>query len=202
MRRNIFVSFVLLLLIGLSAGCDSGPRIDPLAQDTLVLAFGDSLTYGTGAPKGQSYPNVLANLLGAAMINAGIPGEISAAGLKRLPKELDKHNPSLVILCHGGNDFLRRLDQEKTLRNLKAMVELIRARGADVILIGVPKLGFGLEIPKFYSAIAKEYEIPYEGDILVDLLSDNNMKSDTIHHNATGYRLMADAIHDLIIKVQ
>lgn len=202
MRRKVFVTFILFFFVLLFAGCDAGPGIAPLGQDTIVLAFGDSLTYGTGAPAGESYPDVLANLLGRPVINAGIPGEISSAGLRRLPDMLDKHNPTLVILCHGGNDFLRRLDLENTLRNLRAMVELIRAHGADVVLIGVPKLGFGLDIPKFYATIAEEQRIPFERDILLELLGTNSMRSDSIHPNATGYRLMAEAVHKAIIKAQ
>ncbi|MCK4509047.1 MAG: arylesterase, partial [Desulfuromonadales bacterium] len=89
-----------------------------------------------------------------------------------------------------------------TIRNLKAMIKLIRARGADVVLVAVPKLGFGLAIPKFYRQIAEEYTIPLQSDILLDLLGDNSMKSDSIHPNATGYRLMAEAIYDLINKAQ
>ena len=202
MHRNVFVSFILFFFVLLLAGCDSGPKIAPLGQDAVVLAFGDSLTHGNGASAGQSYPDVLANLLGRPVINAGIPGEVSSAGLKRLPGILDKHNPTLVILCHGGNDFLRRLDREGTIGNLKAMVELIQAHGADVVLIGVPKLGFGLDVPKFYATIAEEQSIPFEGEILIDLLGDKSMKSDTIHPNATGYRLMAEAIYEVIDKAQ
>jgi len=202
MRRNIFVNFTLFFFLVLFAGCDSGPQITPLDQDAVVLAFGDSLTYGTGVSAGQSYPDVLSNLLGRPVINVGIPGEVSSAGLKRLPKILDQHNPTLVILCHGGNDFLRRLDKDGTIRNLKAMLEMIRARGADVVLVGVPKLGFGLDVPKFYAALAEEQGIPFEDEILVDLLGDNSMKSDEIHPNATGYRLMAEAIHKVITKAQ
>jgi len=200
MRLKIIVLFVLILVIG--SGCDSGPSLAPFEHNAVILAFGDSLTYGTGAPKGQSYPEVLAKLLGKTVINAGIPGEVSAAGLKRLPGELNKFKPSLVILCHGGNDFLRRLDLKKTKHNLEKMVELIKSSGADIVLIGVPKLGFGLEVPNFCASVAGEYKIPYEGNILVDLLTDNNMKSDSIHPNATGYRLIAEAMHEVIVNAQ
>lgn len=201
MVRNLFVviSVIFCTLLG---GCDSGPRIAPFSQDAVVLAFGDSLTYGTGASAGQSYPEVLADLIGRPVVNVGVPGEISAAGLTRLPAMLARYNPSLVILCHGGNDFLRRLDPEETNRNLKAMVELIRSQGADVVLVGVPKLGFGLAVPKLYTDIAKQYALPVQQDILLDLLGDNAMKSDAIHPNATGYRLMAEAIYEVINKAQ
>jgi lysophospholipase L1-like esterase len=202
MGRNFFIVFSVIFFTLLCSGCDSGPRIAPFSQDAVVLAFGDSLTYGTGASSGQSYPEVLASLIGRPVVNVGVPGEVSASGLTRLPAMLARYNPSLVILCHGGNDFLRRLDPEETSRNLKAMVELIRSQGADVILIGVPKLGFGLGVPKLYSNIAAQYAIPLQKDILLDLLSDNAMKSDAIHPNATGYRLMAEAIYEVINKAQ
>lgn len=202
MQRNIFLVLTITFFFLLGSGCDSGPRITPLDQSTVVLAFGDSLTHGTGAPAGQSYPDILSDLLGNRVINVGIPGEVSAAGMKRLPGVLDQHNPTLVILCHGGNDFLRRHDQEETIGNLKAMIEMIRARGADVVLVAVPRLGFGLEVPKFFAELAEGYDIPVEEDIMLDLLGDKSMKSDSIHPNATGYRLMAEAIYKAINQAQ
>jgi lysophospholipase L1-like esterase len=202
MRRSIFLIFTFFFSILLLFGCDSGPAIKPLNQESVVLAFGDSLTHGTGASKGQSYPDVLSELLGRQVINVGIPGEISAAGLKRLPAVLEEYNPTLVILCHGGNDFLRKLNQANTSSNLDAMITLIHSSGADVVLVGVPKFGFGLQVPELYSQIADHYSIPLQKEILVDLLSDNSMKSDAIHFNATGYRLMAEAIYELINRAQ
>lgn len=202
MRRNILFFMGLFFFVSFLVGCESGPQIKPFGPETVVLAFGDSLTHGTGAPDGQSYPDILAGQIGRPVINVGVPGEVSAAGLKRLPDVLDEHNPGLVILCHGGNDFLRRLDEGTTARNLRAMITLIRSGGADVVLIGVPKLGFGLKVPIFYEEIAKEQKVPFEGGILVDLLGDNDMKSDAIHPNATGYRLMAEAVQDVINKAQ
>jgi len=202
MGRNIFVCCCWIFFVLLAAGCDKEPRIAPFGQDAVVLAFGDSLTYGTGAPEGQSYPEVLSQLLGRPIVNVGVPGEVTSAGLARLPAMLERYHPTLVILCQGGNDFLRRLDQEETSSNLKAMVNMIRLHGADVILVGVPKLGFGLELPKFYVNIAEEASVPLERGILLKLLSNNNMKSDAIHPNATGYRLLAEAIYNVIQKAQ
>ena len=202
MRRSIFLIFTLFFSSLLFTGCDSGPGIKPFNQESVVLAFGDSLTHGTGASAGQSYPDVLSELLGRQVINGGIPGEVSAAGLKRLPAVLEEYKPTLVILCHGGNDFLRKMNQATTSSNLDAMITLIRSHGADVVLVGVPKLGFGLQVPELYSQIADQYTIPLQKEILVDLLSDNSMKSDVIHPNASGYRLMAEAIYDLINRAQ
>ncbi len=187
-----------LLLVLLTAACDKTPKIAPLPANAVVLAFGDSLTHGNGAPEGEAYPDVLAGLLGRTVINAGVPGEISAAGRQRLPQLLEKYRPNLVILCHGGNDFLRRLDRAQTAANLAAMVEQIRATGADVVLVGVPEFGLFLNPPEFYGEIAKRFTLPYEEEIVSNLLGDRDLKSDTIHPNAAGYRRMAEALHALI----
>ena len=188
------------LLLTLLAACDKPPRISPLPANAVVLAFGDSLTHGNGAPAGETYPEILAGLLGRTVINAGVPGEVSAAGLARLPQLLDQYRPQLVILCHGGNDFLQRLDRTHTAANVAAMIEQSRAAGADVILVGVPEPGLLLSPPKFYQETAERFGIPCEGKIVSDLLGDRDYKSDTIHPNAAGYRRMAEALYALIKK--
>lgn len=194
----------LLLLLGAMwlLGCDRTPPLPKLAGDAVVLAFGDSLTFGTGASAGESYPEVLQTLLGRRIVNGGVPGEVSAEGLARLPALLDANAPDLVILCHGGNDFLRRHPQGEVAANLRAMIELAQSRGAAVVLVGVPQLGLTVQPPDFYAELAKEFALPYEGEILHDLLTDRELKSDTIHPNAAGYRRMAEALQQLIVKAQ
>ena len=133
-------------------------------------------------------------------MNAGVPGETTEGGLARLPETLQQEQPSLVILCLGGNDFLRRLDEKKTEENLRAMVSMIRERGISVVLIGVPKLGLGLEVPQWYRTLAHEIKIPYEGKILKKVLSDHSLKADPIHPNAAGYQQMAEAVLAVLKK--
>lgn len=186
--------FGALLLV---AACERPPQLQVLPPEAVVLAFGDSLTYGTGAPPGQAYPDVLAALLGCQVVNAGIPGEVSAAGLARLPRILEKTRPRLVILCHGGNDFLQRLDPQQVAANLRAMIDLCRDAGAEVLLVAVPQFGLTISPPPFYAEIAREKQIPCEKAILHDLLSDRSLKSDPIHPNAAGYRKLAEALLQL-----
>jgi lysophospholipase L1-like esterase len=132
------------------------------------------------------------------VINAGVPGELSAAGRRRLPELLERHRPDLVILCHGGNDFLQRRDRQETAANLAAMVAAIRATGAGAVLVGVPEPGLFLEPPDFYREIARNAQIPYEATIVSELLGNGDLKSDAIHPNATGYRRLAEALQVLI----
>jgi lysophospholipase L1-like esterase len=196
--RALALILATLLLALLAAACEKPPRIASLPASAVVLAFGDSLTHGNGAPAGQAYPDVLAGLLGRTVINAGVPGEVSATGLQRLPQLLEQYRPQLVILCHGGNDFLQRLDRSQTAVNLAAMIEQARAAGCDVVLVGVPEPGLLLSPPPFYGELAKRFGLPYEAEIVGDLLGDRDFKSDTIHPNAAGYRRMAESIHRLI----
>jgi acyl-CoA thioesterase-1 len=128
------------LMLALAA-CDGGPRLATLAPDATVLAFGDSLTAGKGAGRGEDYPSRLAPLTGLQVINAGVSGELSAAGHERLPALLAEHRPDLVLLCHGGNDILRRNGSESMQANLRNMVHTARAAGAEVVLLAVPTLG-------------------------------------------------------------
>ena len=166
----------------------------------MVLAFGDSLTYGSGAAEAESYPAQLESLIGRRVVRAGVPGEVTAQALERLPGALDEHAPRLLLLCIGGNDFLRRLGKEQAERNLRAMIALARRRGIDVLLIGTPEPGLLRSPPGFYSAVAKELHVPYEGGVITEVLKDARLKSDPIHPNAAGYRLIAERVAAVLKK--
>jgi lysophospholipase L1-like esterase len=175
-------------------------KLPKLPADAVVLAFGDSLTFGTGAPPEASYPAVLERLIQRKVWSAGVPGEVSAAGLARLPSALDHYQPRLLVLCHGGNDFLRRLGDAQAAANLRAMIELARQRGIEVVLIAVPKPGLLPSPPDFYADIAKQFGLPYEDAALKTILRDNELKSDLAHPNARGYAKLAQAVAALLKK--
>ncbi len=182
-------------------GCDrSAPKLSRLPTDAVVLAFGDSLTFGTGALPEASYPAVLEKLVGRKVWSAGVPGELSAAGLARLPSALEYYQPKLLILCHGGNDLLRKSGEDQAAENLRAMIRLAKQSGADVMLIGVPKPGLFPSPPDFYANIAKEFGLPYEDVALKTIVRDNELKSDLVHPNAKGYAKLAQAIAALLKK--
>jgi lysophospholipase L1-like esterase len=197
MRVGIGIQLTLILLLVL-AGCNDQPALAPIPRDGTILAFGDSLTYGTGVTASQSYPAVLQTLTGYEVVRSGVPGEVSSAGLKRLELVLRKIRPDLVILCHGGNDILRRMPGTTTRSNLDRMVKLVRRQGAQAVLIAVPKLGLFPEAQDYYETLREDLQVPVQFDIIADLERDRAMKSDQIHFNQQGYRLLAEAVHDLL----
>lgn len=184
----------MLLLL---TACDSGPSLQRLESDA-VLAFGDSLTYGTGAGSSNSYPVVLSNISGRTVINAGVPGEMSSQGLQRLSPVLDQFKPQLVILCHGGNDILRKKDRTILADNLMAMIQLARQHGAEVVLLGVPQFGLFLSAAEEYRLVAKRSAVVFAENILPDILGDKTLKADAVHPNQAGYREMAQQIYEVI----
>ncbi len=196
-NRLIRILAIALLLCANACG-NEPPPLPRLGVDDVVLAFGDSITYGTGARPEESYPEVLAELIGRRVIAAGVPGEVTAIGLQRLPDVLDEVKPKILLLCLGGNDMLRKIDLVAIESNLRTMVRMATDRGIAVVLIAVPKPALFGGNAALYQAIAKEDNLHLEGDSLNDILHDNEFKADPIHPNAKGYRRMAEAIAGLL----
>lgn len=193
MCKKIIFSFLLCLL--LLVACEDKPQLPRLSLDATILAFGDSLTYGQGVKAGLSYPAVLEQLSGRTVINAGISGEVSASGLQRLPALLDEYQPQLLIICHGGNDILRQRDLDKMAANVYSMIHLASEKHIPVVLLGVPKPGLFLSSADVYRKIAESTDVFYIDDLIPDVLSQKDLKSDPVHPNAAGYRTIAENIN-------
>ena len=192
----VFVITGLLLLLG----CSGGAVIEKVDPDTKIIAVGDSLTAGLGVSENESYPAELSKLLNCEITSFGVNGEDTTAALQRLPAILKKTTPNLVLLCYGGNDMLQKQPRERTKKNLDAMIQLIKETGADIVLIGVPQPGLTLSVPDLYEDLADEYRLPLEQKSIRSILRKPSLKSDMIHPNAAGYKLMADSLHELILK--
>src|SRR5512139_1729224 len=182
----------------LLAACDRSPTLPRLNSHDVIVAFGDSLTRGTGASDDTAYPAVLASLSGHIVINAGVPGDATASGLQRLPAVLAEHHPRLVLLCLGGNDMLRKEPAATTENNLRLLVQTIRASGAEVVLIGVPEPKLFGGAPDFYARVARDMKLPLEQDAFNDVLKDARLKSDPVHANAAGYRQVAERLDEFL----
>jgi len=192
------VRFFALIVALLLAGCSDDPTLPRLNADDVIVAFGDSLTYGTGADTQAAYPAVLSTLVGHPIINAGEPGETTTEAIARLPQVLTQHHPKLVLLCLGGNDMLRQQPAATITENLRTLIGAIQASGASVVLIGVPEPKLFGSAPAFYADIADELKLPYEGEVFNEVLRNPSLKSDPIHANAQGYQLVAQRLAALL----
>ncbi|WP_010322779.1 GDSL-type esterase/lipase family protein [Marinobacterium stanieri] len=191
--------FVALALMSLSllTGCSSD-QLDPLGRNAVILAFGDSLTVGVGTSEQQNYPAVLSQLTDRQVIASGVSGEASSKGLQRLPGELERVRPDLLILLHGGNDILRNGSAQTLEQNLEAMINLAQSKDIPVVLVGVPEKRLFSDAAPLYSELAERHDLVFIEDLLADLLRESSMKSDAVHLNEQGYRALAQGIHQAL----
>ncbi|MEH6579419.1 MAG: GDSL-type esterase/lipase family protein [Amphritea sp.] len=192
----------LLLILAYSAtlllaGC-SEPKLSPLSENGTILAFGDSLTVGVGTSPNNSYPAILAELTGRQVINAGISGEMTSAGLPRFKGLLEQSTPDIIILLEGGNDILRNGNLTTTRQNISEMIRLAHSRDIDVVLIGVPEKKLFSDSAPFYTELAETYDVVFADEIIAKLLRTPAYKSDAIHFNQPGYQKLAQHIYQLL----
>ncbi len=203
MFRPAFKVFPAVLLAVLLAAC-SARKAEPLPPGTVVLALGDSITAGYGLTPEQAWPALLAEKTGWKIVNGGISGDKTNDALARLPALLDEHAPKLVLVTLGGNDMLRKLPEEQTRANLARILELVRGRNAQPVLLATPKPSIAgvvfqnLSPPPFYAEIAQERKVPLIADAIAEVLSDPGLKLDQLHPNAEGHQVLAGKAFDAL----
>ena len=188
-----------LLLVTL-AGCARDKKTaQPVPPGSTVLALGDSLTFGTGASAETSYPTVLAGLTGWNVVNAGVPGDTSAQALARLPALLAEHQPKLVIVSIGGNDFLRKLPESDTRAHVHAICKQSLDAGAQVLLVAVPRATVAAALGQMtdhalYAEVAEDLKIPLQREAWGEVLAQPDLRADAVHANARGYAQFARSV--------
>ena len=176
-----------------------------LPSDGTVLAIGDSLTRGFGAA-GQGYAEQLQALLdGPEVLNLGIDGERSEGLRARIDDVLQEHQPAVVLITTGGNDFLRRVPEDQTRTHLAAIVAAVRAAGATPVVFGIPapslSAAAGLAGDHgLYDALAQGGQAHVIDGVVAEVLSDDGLKSDRIHPNRAGYGVMARAAAEVLAR--
>jgi acyl-CoA thioesterase-1 len=186
-----------LAALVLLSGCADESRYSALGPGAVVLAFGDSVTHGTGAGRGEDYPSRLALATGWRVINAGIPGDTAGQARERIEPLLAEHSPSLVIVALGGNDFLRQRSPAAVKEDLRAIVQSVRGAGALPVLVAVPRLSLlratvgALDDSPIYAELADEEGVLLVEGLFSEVLSDEALRADPIHPNAAGYQVFA-----------
>ena len=196
MKKLIYLLFIFTLV---SCG-KAVEKYTAIPQGATVLILGDSLSYGTGANAGEDYPSLLAKTTAWKIINEGVPGDTTAGGLERLPALLEQHQPKLLIVELGGNDFLHNVPQTKTMANLKAILAHAKSVGVPTVLVAIPEVSAlraavgSLQDHPLYEKLAQETATPLISEVFSEVLSDRELKADQIHANAKGYVVVSEKL--------
>lgn len=191
----IFRSIVLLLLF-VSAGRS--------VADT-VLVLGDSLSAGFGIAIEEVWPSLLQDRLdeqgyGHRVVNASMSGETTGGGLSRLPRALELHGPTVVIVELGGNDGLRGLPIAEIRDNMTEIIEMIRAADSAVVLTGIeipPNYGpiYTKKFRAIFRDLAETHEVPLIPFLLDGVALDATlMQPDGIHPTADAQPLILENV--------
>src|SRR5262245_5873246 len=199
MRTHVRVPRARALLTALALLALAGEAV---AQERVIVAFGDSLTAGYGVAPEASYPALLGARLRAEgypyrVINAGVSGDTTAGGLRRVDWAL-RLKPEIVIVELGANDALRGQDLAAVRDNIEAIVERFQAAGARVLLVGMrlpPNYGvrYGAEFQRLFEDVAKKRKAAFMPFFLDGVGGDPRLnQADGIHPTAEGYRIIAN----------
>lgn len=200
-RRHLLSALAATPL--LLAGCGrKAPRTSVLPASASVLALGDSLTFGHGAPPDAAWPARLAALTGWQVRNEGLNGDTSEGALARLGPLLAAQRFDAILIGIGGNDMLRGLPIDTTRRHIAELLVQARAHTAHIALIATPapdamRAAIGaLSDAPFYAELARAGDALLIPGVYAEVLSDAALRSDRIHANAQGYARIAQQIAD------
>jgi acyl-CoA thioesterase-1 len=189
----------------LSSPLGEGMGSKPISTERpRIVAFGNSLTAGLGVPQDQSYPAHLQRTLDAAgysyrVVNAGVSGETTAGGVRRVSWVLN-NKPVIVILELGGNDGLRGLSLHETKANLERIIQQLQQASVTVVLAGMklpPNYGqdYTAGFEALYQALAKQYRLTLIPFFLDGVAASSSLnQADGIHPTGAGYRLIVEKV--------
>ncbi len=191
------ISLACFMLFGLT-GCAKKEIKNINSSGMNIICFGDSITFGYGVEPGEDYPTELSKLVKRPVINAGVDGDTSVEGLKRLQKDVLDKEPYLVLIEFSGNDFIRNIPLSETIKNIKEMIRLIQAGGAIAAIVDVSAGLFLRDYRLRLSKLAQETGSIFIPATLSGIITNPSMKSDFMHPNAQGYKIIAQRIHSVI----
>lgn len=192
-----------------TAPAGGGVAPDTGAGNTLKIAFlGDSLTAGLGLLSDQAYPGVIGKQFVAdgypevEIVNAGISGDTTAGGLRRLDSALEP-GVRIVVVALGGNDALRGLSPTQTHDNLELIIKAAQGKDVQVVLVGMlapPNLGpdYRDAFAKVYPDLARQYTktVTYVAFLLEGVAGDPALnQQDGIHPTADGAKIIAEHLY-------
>lgn len=187
--KKIFIVLFLFFLFG----CSKQEIVNYPAKEGPIVAFGDSLTYGNGVEAKDAYPALLEDMWHREVINLGISGDTSLQGAAR-KDEIAKYHPSFVLIEFSANDFFKKIPREQTKAALEDIVDYVQNIGAVAVLIDTGGNSLMESYKKMIKKIAKEKRAIYIDGIMDDIFNNRNLKSDSVHPNEEGYKIIAQKI--------
>lgn len=190
----------------------------PALAEVRILAFGDSLTYGSGLPVAEGFVPQLEAWLhangapDAVVLNSGVPGETTAEGLDRIAVVLANARPDAVILALGANDLLRGLSTSRMFSNLDAILREVDAAGLPSLLAGLPapptwRRGDRATYHQTFRTVAEKHAAIFVPSFLGGMSGQGfagvrrMMQPDGIHPNAEGVHANVVAIGPAVLAL-
>ena len=197
MKKIIVLGLILIFAGWFLSGGEETPIKNVGNNRATIVAFGDSLTYGKGAAREKTYPALLEQLSGRAVVNLGLNGDTAAAAPRRLPAVLAQE-PYMVLIEFGGNDFMRGVSFEQTLEGIAQIIDQVQAAGAVAVLVDTGGYYGMKKYTKAYKKLAQEKGAVFVPGILDGIFGERDLMSDQIHPNAAGYKLISEKVYNYI----
>ncbi|MBI4707357.1 MAG: arylesterase [Candidatus Omnitrophica bacterium] len=165
-----------------------------------IICFGDSITFGYGVSAKENYPTALSKMVTYLVVNSGIDADTSVEALGRLDSDVLSRQPFLVIIEFCGNDFLRKIPIEITEKNIREMTRQIQQSGAMVAIVDISAGMFLKDYRRMFRKIAYEEGAIFVPAVLNGIITNPSMKSDFLHPNGSGYKIVAERVYKAILS--
>lgn len=194
MLKKLFVLSAAVCFF-IASGCAQKAAVQPKLEKTIVC-FGDSLTHGTGASNGETYPYFLQKFTNLTVVNAGVHGDTSQHGLDRID-EIFQFKPFMVLIEFGANDFFKKIPIAVTKKNIESIVDKIQASGATAVILCTEDNQL-TELRRILVEISNDKNAPIVSGILNEIWTDRTLFADDLHPNSAGYKLVAEKVFKAI----
>lgn len=198
LRPRVYIRYVVAIAAMLAAFpfcSDDYKGIENLdSSGRSIVCFGDSITAGFGVRGEQAFPSLIAERLGMPVVNAGVNGDTTSDALARLDRDVLAHDPRLVIVEFGGNDFRKKVSKQETFANLGRIIDRIGERGAMVVVL---EMRIGLLRDEYlggYKKAARAHGALLIPNFMSNILGNQELTVDGIHPNAQGHELIAERV--------
>lgn len=197
--RSRWIVTGCLLAIFFICGCSKREIKNLDSKGKTIVCFGDSITWGYGADPGEDYPKALGELLpNYTVINSGVNADTTTMGLERFKEDALDKDPVLVIIEMCGNDFIKKVPFDLTIKNVGEMIDIAQKHGAMVALVDISSGMFLKDYRESFTKLAREKDVIFIPQILKGIITNPSMKSDFIHPNGAGYKIIAKKIYRVV----